>query len=146
LVGVAIQEGVHGIAVSSYQGATWSCCCRPTDPETRLSTVSMTLNGPAPTILAMFRTTAIDQRLATFAAGPAHEPLRLSTGSALHCMADIQRRFMTISQLAFALANGFATLKYQRVGLGPVATRPEDGLQRHPDHSAGLVRPLPINT
>jgi isobutyryl-CoA mutase len=41
------------------------------DPTT---SVSMTINGPAPTILAMFLNTAIDQRLAAFAAEHGREP------------------------------------------------------------------------
>ena len=41
------------------------------DPTT---SVSMTINGPAPTILAMFLNTAIDQRLAAFAAEQGREP------------------------------------------------------------------------
>ncbi len=41
------------------------------DPAT---SVSMTINGPAPTILAMFMNTAIDQRLARFAAQHQREP------------------------------------------------------------------------
>ncbi|EIV95874.1 fused isobutyryl-CoA mutase/GTPase IcmF [Frankia sp. QA3] len=41
------------------------------DPAT---SVSMTINGPAPAILAMFLTTAIDQRLAAFAAEHGREP------------------------------------------------------------------------
>ncbi len=42
-----------------------------TDPAT---SVSMTINGPAPTILAMFMTTAIDQKLAAFRAEHGREP------------------------------------------------------------------------
>src|ERR1700732_4529333 len=38
----------------------WFDLCDPT------TSVSMTINGPAPTILAMFLNTAIDQRLARF--------------------------------------------------------------------------------
>ncbi|HMJ75080.1 MAG TPA: methylmalonyl-CoA mutase family protein, partial [Iamia sp.] len=41
------------------------------DPTT---SVSMTINGPAPTILAMFLNTAIDQRLDAFAAEHGHAP------------------------------------------------------------------------
>src|SRR5690606_24162570 len=41
------------------------------DPAT---SVSMTINGPAPTILAMFLTTAIDQRLDRFAADHGRPP------------------------------------------------------------------------
>jgi isobutyryl-CoA mutase len=41
------------------------------DPST---SVSMTINGPAPTILAMFLNTAIDQRLEAFAAEHGHVP------------------------------------------------------------------------
>src|SRR3546814_11944520 len=41
------------------------------DPTT---SVSMTINGPAPTILAMFLNTAIDQQLAAFAAENDREP------------------------------------------------------------------------
>ena len=41
------------------------------DPAT---SVSMTINGPAPTILAMFFNTAIDQRLAAFEAGHGRPP------------------------------------------------------------------------
>ncbi|WP_261568299.1 fused isobutyryl-CoA mutase/GTPase IcmF [Frankia gtarii] len=41
------------------------------DPAT---SVSMTINGPAPAILAMFLTTAIDQRLAAFLAEHGREP------------------------------------------------------------------------
>jgi methylmalonyl-CoA mutase len=41
------------------------------DPAT---SVSMTINGPAPTILAMFMNTAIDQRLDTFAAQHGRRP------------------------------------------------------------------------
>src|SRR3546814_657266 len=41
------------------------------DPTT---SVSMTINGPAPTILAMFLNTAIDQQLAAFAAKNYREP------------------------------------------------------------------------
>jgi methylmalonyl-CoA mutase len=41
------------------------------DPST---SVSMTINGPAPTILAMFLTTAIDQRLERFRAEEGREP------------------------------------------------------------------------
>ncbi|TWI63039.1 methylmalonyl-CoA mutase [Pseudoduganella lurida] len=41
------------------------------DPST---SVSMTINGPAPTILAMFMNTAIDQRLARFVAEQGREP------------------------------------------------------------------------
>jgi len=46
-----------------------------TDPAT---SVSMTINGPAPAILAMFFNTAIDQRLAAFEAeqGPCGAPCR----------------------------------------------------------------------
>ncbi|MGY1624798.1 fused isobutyryl-CoA mutase/GTPase IcmF [Geodermatophilus sp. SYSU D00965] len=42
--------------------------CAPT------TSVSMTINGPAPTILAMFLNTAIDQRLAAFRAEEGREP------------------------------------------------------------------------
>jgi methylmalonyl-CoA mutase len=42
--------------------------CSPT------TSVSMTINGPAPTILAMFLNTAIDQRLETFRAEEGREP------------------------------------------------------------------------
>ena len=42
-----------------------------TDPST---SVSMTINGPAPTILAMFINTAIDQKLETFVAENGREP------------------------------------------------------------------------
>jgi isobutyryl-CoA mutase len=42
--------------------------CSPT------TSVSMTINGPAPTILAMFLNTAIDQRLAQFAETEGREP------------------------------------------------------------------------
>ena len=42
--------------------------CSPT------TSVSMTINGPAPTILAMFLNTAIDQRLDTFRAEEGREP------------------------------------------------------------------------
>jgi methylmalonyl-CoA mutase len=42
-----------------------------THPST---SVSMTINGPAPTILAMFMNTAIDQNLDTFRTGHAREP------------------------------------------------------------------------
>ncbi|MBN1096839.1 cobalamin-dependent protein [Blastococcus sp. TML/C7B] len=42
--------------------------CSPT------TSVSMTINGPAPTILAMFLNTAIDQRLAAFRAEEGREP------------------------------------------------------------------------
>jgi methylmalonyl-CoA mutase len=41
------------------------------DPAT---SVSMTINGPAPTILAMFMNTAIDQRLEKFRKDKGHEP------------------------------------------------------------------------
>lgn len=41
------------------------------DPAT---SVSMTINGPAPTILAMFMNTAIDQQMAKFAADNGREP------------------------------------------------------------------------
>ena len=41
------------------------------DPAT---SVSMTINGPAPTILAMFMNTAIDQQLDKFAADNGREP------------------------------------------------------------------------
>jgi len=42
--------------------------CSPT------TSVSMTINGPAPAILAMFLNTAIDQQLAAFVAENGHEP------------------------------------------------------------------------
>jgi methylmalonyl-CoA mutase len=42
--------------------------CSPT------TSVSMTINGPAPTILAMFMNTAIDQQLAKFKADNGREP------------------------------------------------------------------------
>jgi methylmalonyl-CoA mutase len=42
--------------------------CSPT------TSVSMTINGPAPTILAMFMNTAIDQKLAKFKADNGREP------------------------------------------------------------------------
>ena len=42
-----------------------------TDP---LTSVSMTINGPAPIILAMFFNTAIDQKVEEFAAGNARQP------------------------------------------------------------------------
>ena len=45
--------------------------CNPSDLG-----VSMTINGPAPTILAMFMNTAIDQQLEKFEADNGREPDR----------------------------------------------------------------------
>ena len=63
-------------ACRSRPSTTWrrctpgSTCARPT------TSVSMTINGPAPTILAMFLNTAIDQQVAAFAEREGREPDR----------------------------------------------------------------------
>ena len=66
------KVGNSGVSIATledmkvlYQG--FDLC----DPAT---SVSMTINGPAPTILAMFMNTAIDQRLADFARQHGREP------------------------------------------------------------------------
>ncbi|MDE2478605.1 MAG: methylmalonyl-CoA mutase, partial [Betaproteobacteria bacterium] len=60
-VSVATLDDVHEL----YEG--FDLC----DPQT---SVSMTINGPAPTILAMFLNTAIDQRLQAFAQREGRQP------------------------------------------------------------------------
>ncbi|MCK9898208.1 fused isobutyryl-CoA mutase/GTPase IcmF [Frankia sp. AgB32] len=64
--------GTSGVSVASLDDMSalldgFDLC----DPST---SVSMTINGPAPAILAMFLTTAIDQRTAAFAAEHGREP------------------------------------------------------------------------
>lgn len=64
--------GTSGVSVASLEDMSalfdgFDLC----DPST---SVSMTINGPAPAILAMFLTTAIDQRIAAFAAEHGREP------------------------------------------------------------------------
>jgi len=96
-----------------------------------MTSVSMTINGPAPVILAMFLNTAIDQQIAEFADQNQRPPdEKFSTEFALKLMGDIQEYFVEhevrnfysvsisgyhiaeaganpISQLAFTLSNGF---------------------------------------
>ena len=223
--------------------------CSPT------TSVSMTINGPAPTILAYFLNTAIDQQVSGFSEREGREPTDeerteltayalanvrgtvqadilkedqgqntciFSTEFSLRMMADIQEWFIAhrvrnfysvsisgyhiaeaganpISQLAFTLANGFTYVEaylargmsiddfapnlsfffsngmdaeytvigrvarriwavamreryganerqpeaqVPRADLRPVAARAGDGLQRHPDDAAGVVRAL----
>ncbi len=94
------------------------------------TSVSMTINGPAPTILAFFLNTVIDQQLDVFRAAEGRDwPGR---------PADLGGRYARAVRRERAVAE----TQVPRTDLGPVAARPGDGVQRCPHHPAGLVRDL----